>query len=246
MRKTIVIPTYNERDNVGRLIEELLALPVPELSVLVVDDSSLDGTGELVRTLAARSPRVRLLSRPLKDGLGRAYTAAFSSLLPRGAPRAAVESPPDIILQMDADFSHNPQDVPRLLHALEQTDVAVGSRYVPGGGTVHWGIGRRFLSSGANTCGRLLTGVYLHDLTSGFTAWRAPALAAVAAHTIRAEGYGYLVELKVRAARQGAKIAEVPITFVERRRGQSKLSKRVIWEAAFVVLRLGLERRKSA
>lgn len=243
MRKTIVIPTYNERDNVGRLIEELLALPVPELSVLVVDDSSPDGTGELVRTLAARSPRVRLLSRPLKDGLGRAYSAAFAALLETQNPEPGT---PDIVVQMDADFSHNPQDVPRLLRALKDADVAVGSRYVPGGGTVNWGIGRRLLSHGANAYARLLTRAPLRDLTSGFNAWRAPALAAAAPHTIRAEGYGYLVELKVRAARRGAKIAEVPITFVERRLGQSKLSKRVIWEAASVVLRLGLERRKSA
>lgn len=235
MNVAVVVPTYNERDNIDSLLEALLALPVPDLSVLVVDDSSPDGTGALVREWEARDPRIRLLSQPRRGGYGHACTAAFEALLRH-------PSPPEVIVQMDADWSHHPADVPRLLHALTGADLAIGSRYVPGGGTEHWGRGRRVLSRGANAYARLLTGVHIHDLTGGFNAWRTSLLSAISPRTIQTEGYGYLIELKVRAARSGTKIAEVPITFVERRTGQSKLSKRVIWEAAGVVLRLAVRR----
>lgn len=236
---TIVIPTYNERENIGPLLDALLGLGLPDLSILVVDDSSPDRTADVVLDRAAKDPRVTLLARPRKEGLGRAYTAAFAALLPR---RSGTDEPPQAIVQMDADFSHNPSDIPRLLGALAHADLAIGSRYLPGGGTVNWAAGRRILSRGANAYAQLLTGAPIADLTGGFNAWRATTLAAVHAETIRAEGYGYLVELKVRAARQGARIRELPIIFTERRVGRSKLSRLVIWEAAGVVLRLGAQR----
>ncbi len=242
MRTTVVVPTYNERENIGELLRQLLALPVSELSVLVVDDASPDGTAEVVRAAAARTDRVRLLSRPQKDGLGAAYTAAFSALLGR-EPQNAFS--PDTIVQMDADLSHNPNDVPRLLRALADADLVVGSRYVRGGGTQHWNFGRRLLSRSANVVARTLTRSPVHDLTGGFNAWRRGLLRTIAPWTMRAEGYGYLLELKVRAARSGARITEVPITFVERRAGQSKFSKAVIWEAAGVVLRLAARGRQK-
>lgn len=150
--------------------------------------------------------------------------------------------PPDIIVQMDGDLSHNPSDVPRLLKELEYSDLAIGSRYVRGGGTANWALGRRLLSRGANVFARTMTGASVHDLTGGFNAWRASLLSAVRPNTINADGYGYLIELKVRAARSGARIVEVPILFTERRSGVSKLSKRVMWEAVGVVLRLSSER----
>lgn len=245
MRTTIVIPTYNERENIARLLEAIGRLPAPNLSILVVDDSSPDGTGEIVRAISDRDAFVRLLSRPVKQGLGRAYTAAFSSLLGPSGGSTGRPDPvpqPDIIVQMDADFSHQPVDLPRLLAALEHADLVIGSRYVPGGCTENWALPRRVLSRGANQYARLVTGVAIHDFTGGFNAWRAGTLAAVHPETIHAEGYGYLIELKVRAARQGARIAEIPITFIERRVGQSKLDRQVIWEAAGVVIRLGWKR----
>lgn len=239
MRTTIVIPTYNERENVGPLIDALRNLGLPALSILVVDDSSPDGTAAVVRERIVHDPRVTLLVRPKKEGLGRAYTAAFASLIPGRAV-------PEVIVQMDADLSHAPADVPRLLVALDHADLAIGSRYVPGGETTHWAWGRRVLSRGANMYARHLTDVPIADFTGGFNAWRADCLAAAHPETIRAEGYGYLLELKVRAARNRARIAEVPITFTERREGKSKLSRRVILEAAGVVLRLAVQRGNHA
>lgn len=236
MRTTVVIPTYNERENIGPLLEQLLVLPVHTLDVLVVDDASPDGTGEVARGIAAQTPRVRLLSRPRKDGLGTAYTAAFRSLLSPDSPFGI----PDSIVQMDADFSHNPADIPRLLRALERADLAIGSRYVRGGGTKNWSLGRRVMSRTANLVAHTLTRTPVDDLTGGFNAWRSSLLHTVLPWTIHADGYGYLVELKVRAARHGGRITEVPITFVERRAGQSKLSRGVIWEAVGVVGRLAL------
>lgn len=239
MPTTIVLPTYNERENIGPLVDALRNLGLPALSILVVDDSSPDGTAAVVRARAGQDPRVTLLVRPKKEGLGRAYTAAFASLLPGRGPAGSIT---DAVIQMDADFSHNPADVPRLLEALEHADLAIGSRYVPGGGITHWAWRRRILSRGANMYARHLTGAPIADLTGGFTAWRTDCLAAAHPETIRAEGYGYLLELKVRAARNRARIAEVPIMFTERREGQSKLSRHVIWEAAGVVLRLATQR----
>lgn len=237
MRATVVIPTYNERENIGPLLDHLRSLSMPDLSVLVVDDSSPDGTGDRVRARAATDAWVTLLTREKKEGLGRAYSAAFRHI--EGTPET-----PDAVLQMDADLSHDPADVPKLLAALETADLVIGSRYVRGGRTKNWTLARRALSRSANAYARACTGVPLRDFTGGFNAWRASLLSAVQPETIRAEGYGYLIELKVRASRLGARMKEVPITFTERRTGTSKLSKRVIFEAAGVVLKLGVQRTR--
>ena len=236
-RATIVLPTYNERDNILSLLDALRRTAA-DLSVLVVDDSSPDGTGDLVRRRAAADHAIALLSRPKKDGLGAAYTAAFTHLL-------GSKNCPDIIIQMDADFSHDPKDVPRLCAALDHADLAIGSRYVPGGSVTHWNGPRRVLSRGANAAARFLTNAGVRDLTGGFNAWRAVALAAVRPTSIQAGGYGYLLELKVRAARLGARIVELPITFTERREGASKMNAGVALEALGVLLNLARHRNHA-
>ncbi len=243
LRAIVVIPTYNERENIEPLLEALLGLPLTNLSVLVVDDASPAGTGDVVRRHAVSDPRVTLLSRPRKEGLGGAYTAAFNLLLgTESGHKERERERPEALVQMDADFSHDPGDVPRLLAGLFQADLVVGSRYVQGGHTKNWGLERTLLSRSANRAARLITHVPLRDLTGGFNAWRTSLLASIRPDTIRAEGYGYLVELKVRAARAHARVLETPITFTERRLGASKLSKRVIWEAMGVVFRLRARR----
>lgn len=240
MRTTIVIPTYNERDNMVPLLDALRALPVPDLTVLVVDDGSPDGTADVVREVAARDRSVALLQRPGKAGLGRAYLAAFRALL--STPPAVPFPRPDIIVQMDADFSHDPADVPRLVHALETADVVIGSRYVSGGRVLNWSWMRRLLSAGANVYARRVLGLPVHDLTAGFCAWRAPVLQELVARVRHSEGYSFLIELKTLAARRDARFTEVPITFAERRAGRSKISRAIVWEALIVVLLLRFQR----
>ncbi|TSC72501.1 MAG: family 2 glycosyl transferase [Parcubacteria group bacterium Gr01-1014_38] len=237
MHSVVIIPTYNERENILSLLDALERRCGPEVSFLVVDDSSPDGTGNLVHQRAVNDPRVRLFSRPKKEGLGPAYTAAFEHVL-----TASGDPVPESIVQMDADFSHHPDDVPRLLATLEHADLVVGSRYCPSGSVANWNWRRRFLSRVANEYARLLTRVSVRDLTAGFCAWRADVLRRVAPSTIRADGYGYLLAMKVRAARLGTRIAEVPIIFRERRGGVSKISSHVIGEAALLVLRLAIRR----
>lgn len=237
MRAVVIIPTYNERENILPLLDALERRCGPEVSFLVVDDSSPDGTGTLVQHRAESDARVRLFSRPKKEGLGPAYTAAFAYLL-RAPKHPALEA----IVQMDADFSHDPAEVPRLLVALADSDLAIGSRYCAGGSVVNWSRRRQFLSHLANTYARFLTRASAADLTAGFCAWRTDLLRRVDPHTIRADGYGYLIAMKVRAARLGARIAEVPIVFRERRGGVSKISHSVIGEAALLVLRLAVRR----
>ena len=237
MRSVVIIPTYNERENILPLLDALERRCGPEVSFLVVDDSSPDGTGNLVHQRAVNDPRVRLLVRPKKEGLGPAYTAAFDYVL-----TAAGDPVPERIVQMDADFSHHPDCVPRLLATLEHADLVVGSRYCPGGSVANWNWRRRFLSRMANEYARLLTRVSVRDLTAGFCAWRTDVLRRVAPATIRADGYGYLLAMKVRAARLGTRIAEVPIVFRERRGGVSKISHAVIGEAALLVIRLAARR----
>ncbi len=235
MRSVVVIPTYNERENMLPLLDALEKHCAPSVSFLVVDDSSPDGTGQLVRERAARDPRVHLLLRTKKEGLGPAYTAGFAHVL-----SGALGTVPDVLVHMDADFSHPPEDVPRLLAALDHADLVVGSRYCPGGSVENWEQRRRFLSRAANIYARLFTRAPISDLTAGFCAWRTDMLRRVDSATIRADGYGYLIAMKVRAARVGARMAEIPIVFRDRRGGVSKISSSVISEAAFLVLRLAL------
>jgi dolichol-phosphate mannosyltransferase len=229
----IVLPTYNERDNVELMTHRLLEA-VPEAQVLIVDDSSPDGTGEIADGLASRDDRVRVLHRAEKNGLGAAYRAAFQHVLAESPDRTA-------IVQMDCDFSHDPADVPRLLSALaEGADLVIGSRYVPGGGTPGWSVGRRALSRGGSAFAHHLLRLPPHDLTGGFKAWSAPTLARIPLDQIETRGYGFQIEMTWRAHRDGARVTEIPITFHERRAGTSKMNRRIVLEALLMVMRLRL------
>jgi dolichol-phosphate mannosyltransferase len=233
MPPLVVVPTYNERENLPTLVGKLLR--IPELRILVVDDGSPDGTGQVADELsAAHSERVSVLHRSGKRGLGLSYLDGIRAGLREGAT---------IICQMDADLSHNPDDVPRLLAAAETADVVVGSRYVAGGRIENWPLYRMMLSAFANRYVRLITGLGVHDCTSGFRAWRREVLERLALERILSDGYALQVELAWEAQAAGFRTVEVPITFVERRRGASKLSWSVIAESALIPWRLAARRR---
>lgn len=230
-RTLVIIPTYNERDCVEPIVLAVRAA-APGATVLVVDDNSPDGTGALADTLAARDPQVQVLHRPGKEGLGAAYLHAFRVALDQGWER---------IVQMDADFSHDPNDVPRLLQALEDgADLAVGSRYVSGGGTQNWGMGRRMISRGGGFYARLALGVAVRDLTAGFKAWKADTLRGIDLAAVDARGYGFQIEMTFRTLRNGFRVHEVPILFVDRRVGASKMSGSIFFEAMALVWKLRL------
>jgi dolichol-phosphate mannosyltransferase len=231
MNTWVVIPTYNESQNVVRLIEEIMHLPLPELSLLIVDDNSPDGTARLVKEQQSRYPQVHLLVREKKMGLGRAYVHGFQEALARGAKA---------IIQMDADFSHDPQDIPRLVEKLTTHDLVIGSRYSQGISVINWPLRRLLLSTAANTFAHKVTGIPYADITGGFRAWRADTLSHINFKEIDAEGYGFQIVLAHRTWRAGKKIIEVPIIFTERREGQSKMSRRIMWEAFWLVWRLRL------
>ncbi len=224
-----VTATYNERDNLPELAQGIVALERP-VKLLIVDDNSPDGTGKAAQELAYEHPgTLAVLHRPGKLGYGSAHRLGIGYALDRGA---------EIVITMDADLSHDPAVIPQLLDALEDADVAVGSRYVPGGGTVNWGLDRQVLSRGAGMLVRLASGLHQADPTSGYRAYRAPILEAANFREATQEGYAFLVEMLFRCHRAGATIAEVPITFADRRAGQSKLSKRIILESAWRLLPL--------
>ena len=234
----IVIPTYNERESLPEIVPAVRAA-VPAATILIVDDNSPDGTGAQADQMAAADPQVEVLHRPGKQGLGAAYLSAFGDALasPRGWQR---------IVQMDADFSHDPLDVPRLLQALyEGADLAIGSRYTKGGGTENWGLGRRAISRGGGLYARLALGVGINDLTAGFKAWRADTLRGIDLAAVSARGYGFQIEMSYRALRADFRVVEVPIKFVDRRVGQSKMSGGIFWEAVTLVwlLRARVPRR---
>ena len=232
MRCVIVVPTYNEAASVGALLERLAAArtaaPDASIDVLIVDDSSPDGTGDVVRRHAAYGSWVHLLTRRSKDGLGAAYRAGFAAALDLGY---------DVVLQMDADGSHPAVEIPAMIELLHNHDVVIGSRYVAGGLTENWPLTRRLLSWGANVYARRVLGLRTRDATSGFRAWRAAALVAARALDSAASGYGFQVENTWRAERAGLRVAEHPITFTERTVGESKMSASVAREAAVLVLR---------
>jgi dolichol-phosphate mannosyltransferase len=234
----VVLPTYNERENIEMLVGAVLE-HLPEANVLVVDDRSPHGTGELADTMAAREPRVSVLHRPGKEGLGVAYTAGFRWVLDRPGTQAVV--------QMDSDFSHDPADPPRLLAALmDGADLALGTRYMPGGGTVNWPWHRRLISMGGTLFARTVLLLPYRDLTGGFKAWRAELLDAVRLREISASGYGFQIETTWWAHRRGARIAQVPIVFRERIRGASKMTGGIAREAMLVVMRLRLRAVRDA
>ncbi len=233
-RVLVVVPTYEERDNLGPVLRRLRAA-VPESDVLVVDDASPDGTGQLADTLAAADPQLQVLHRPAKAGLGPAYTAGFGWAADRGY---------DVVVEMDADGSHAPEELPRLLAALRGADVALGSRWVPGGAVRNWPRWRLVLSRGANAYARLVLGLPVQDATGGYRAYRRPVLDALDLPTVASQGYCFQVELAWRAWRRGYSVVEVPITFVERATGRSKMSRAIVAEALWRVTWWGLRGRR--
>jgi dolichol-phosphate mannosyltransferase len=229
----VVLPTYNEADNLEGIAAAILTT-LPGATLLVVDDGSPDGTGRLADELAAADPRVRVRHRPAKQGLGRAYLDGFEVAIAGGAL---------VVVQMDADWSHDPGALPSLIGPIVagEADLVIGSRYVRGGGVVDWGLGRRVISRGGSLFARFVLRLTPHDLTGGFKAWRAAALARIPFAGVHAGGYVFQIEMTFRASRLGARIQEVPITFRDRRVGQSKMSRRIVVEALVVVVTLRME-----
>ena len=234
MKTLIVVPTYNEIQNVDALLDALMALQ-PAVDVLVVDDGSPDGTGRRVDERAMGEPRVKALHRPRKMGLGTAYIAGFTQGLDAGY---------DAVMEMDADFSHNPSYVPALIRASERFDLVIGSRYVESGGTRGWGFHRRVLSEGANLFARTLLGLSIRDCTAGFRCYRASALRRIDFKQVLAEGYSFQVEMLWRILGTGGTVGEVPIVFEERRHGRSKISRAEVFRAVATVLRLRREKKR--
>ncbi len=233
MRPLVIVPTYNERDNLPALLEQLLMLD--GLRMLVVDDSSPDGTGQIADEYAAANrARVQVLHRTSRRGLGRSYIDGMYVALRTDATH---------ILQMDADLSHNPVDIPRLIAATEHAEFAIGSRYVPGGRIENWPARRRMLSAFANRYIRAITKLTIRDCTSGFRCWRREALEQLPLASIRSDGYSFIVELAWEASKAGFRCGEIPITFVKRRRGASKLSARVIVASGRLPARLKARRK---
>jgi len=231
----VLIPTYNEAENVEAIARAVLGQG-ERFGVLIIDDNSPDGTGRLADELALVETRVRVLHRPAKRGLGPAYLQALGQVLGEGGV--------EYVVTMDADFSHDPGDLPRLLAAAEAgADWVIGSRYCPGGGVRNWGLGRRLISRLGGGYARLLLGLEVADPTAGFNLIRLQALARLNLAAIRSNGYGYLIEFKHRGIRAGLNLTEVPIVFTERRVGQSKMSFRIALEAFTLVLRLALDGR---
>jgi dolichol-phosphate mannosyltransferase len=234
MNTLVIIPTYNERENIAELIEKILQL-AENFHVLVIDDNSPDGTAQVVEGLG-HADRVHLLIRPKKLGLGTAYSAGFEHALEKGYGKAAT---------MDADFSHDPSDIPRLAEASGSADLVIGSRYIKGGRTVNWGIFRKILSRVANFLAHDFLSLKPADCTSGFRLYQTDLLRRLEFQSIRADGYSYLVEILMMASWQKARVAEVPIVFVERRRGKSKISRGEIFKAIRTMLRLRTTKPQS-
>lgn len=233
MRPLVVIPTYNERENLPRLVPAVLEKH-PHLEVLVVDDASPDGTGEIAESLARETGRVRILHRTGKLGLGTAYVAGFEYALSRDY---------DHVLQMDADFSHRPQDLPQLLEAIDTADLVIGSRNIPGGRVENWSLLRRFISKGGSFYARNILKMPIGDCTGGFKCWRREALEALNLAGVGSNGYGFQVEMNYLSHRAGLRIVEVPIVFPDRTAGRSKMSSKIVLEAALLVWKLRFRRR---
>jgi len=230
-RALVVIPTYNEVGNLAPLVEQVLAQD-PRLDILVVDDGSPDGTGPLADSLAAKQPRMQVLHRPGKLGLGTAYIMGFRWALERGY---------DYVFEMDADFSHDPAHLKEFLKAVIEADLVIGSRYLGGRVTVvNWPMGRLLLSYCANIYARWITGLHIWDLTGGFKCFRRRVLEAIDLSRVRSNGYGFQIEMSVRAWRKGFTLKEIPIVFVDRTEGQSKMNRAIVREAVWMVPRLRL------
>lgn len=230
MKALIVIPTYNERENLVPLLKQVFAQNLP-IEILIIDDNSPDGTGAVADGIAAADPRVHVMHRAGKMGLGSAYVAGF---------RYALERDYDAVFEMDADFSHSPESLGDFLHELESADLVLGSRYLHGVTVVNWPLSRLILSYGANVYSRFITGMPVKDLTGGFKCFRRRVLEALDLNRVRSDGYGFQIEINFKAWRKGFRIREIPILFVDRRVGVSKMSRRIVWEAAWMVWRLRL------
>ncbi|HEY7148535.1 MAG TPA: polyprenol monophosphomannose synthase [Gaiellaceae bacterium] len=231
MRRLICLPTYNEHENLEPMVRALGGLGLEGLDVLVIDDSSPDGTGEIADRLAAELPWVHVLHRERKEGLGPAYLAGFRRALELGA---------DLVFEMDCDFSHDPKDVPRLAEATERADLVLGSRYVPGGGIRNWGFVRRFISRGGSLYAQVLLQLGIRDLTGGFKCYRRRVLETIDLDAIDSRGYAFQIETTYRALRAGFSVVEVPIQFSDREVGGSKMSKAIVLEAIWKVPALRL------
>ena len=229
----VVIPTYNEKDNIPRLVRQLRGLSLPRLDILVVDDDSPDHTAAAVMELQVSDPHVHLIRHTRRMGFGLSYIAGFAYVLARGAT---------VVVHMDADLSHDAADVPRLVQALAEADLVIGSRYLTGVSIVNWPLKRLAISLAGNVLARRITGLPFYDITGGFRGWRATALKAVAPQTISAEGYGFLVAMLYRAWKKQVRIREVPIVFTERSKGHSKMSKRIMFESLLLIIKLRFTR----
>lgn len=233
MRALVVLPTFQEAANIAHVLARVRAA-APDVDVLVVDDSSPDGTADIAKKVATELGSIDVTLRPRKDGLGSAYRLGFEEGLRRGY---------DVLVEMDADLSHDPADLPRLLHALEGADLVIGSRYVPGGSIPRWTWRRRALSRWGNRYAAAVLGLRVSDSTSGFRAYRASVLAELDLTSVRADGYGFQIEMAYRVANAGGRVVEIPIAFVDREEGDSKMSGTIIVEALVLVTWWGLRDR---
>lgn len=237
MKTLIIIPTYNEVENLRPLLKELFTY-APATDVLIVDDNSPDGTGQLADDIHNENPQVHVLHRAGKLGLGTAYIAGF---------KYAIEHGYDAAFEMDADFSHDPRYLPDFLNKIEQADLVIGSRYIPGGDTPNWSFSRRFISGGGNIFARFMLGLPIHDCTAGYRCYRREVLERIGLDSVESQGYAFQVEMAYRVRRQGFKIVETPIIFMDRRVGKSKMSRTIFLEAFTYVLRtrFGLNKKTS-
>jgi dolichol-phosphate mannosyltransferase len=231
----VVVPTFNEAETIDPLVRAVLERLPGDRGVLIVDDASPDGTGRIADELARELDEVEVMHRPTKRGIGPAYLAGFADVLARGAAQ---------VVQMDADFSHDPDDLPPLLEAGAEADLVVGSRYVPGGRILDWGAARRAISRWGSAYARTVLGLDIRDMTSGFKCWRRHALEGIDLESVGSQGYAFQVEMTYRAVRAGFDVIEVPITFRERRVGESKMTGSIVAEAAFKVPALRVRGRR--
>ena len=230
MKAIVIVPTYNEAENIANLIDKIFSVD-SNLHILVIDDNSPDGTAEIVKRISEKDPRVHLIKRPGKLGLGTAYIEGFKYALANGY---------EAIFEMDADFSHNPEDIPRFLDALEDADLVIGSRYLTGVNVINWPLRRLMLSYFANLYTRIITGMPVRDATGGYKCFRAEALKQIDLDKVKTNGYGFQIEMNFRFWAKGFRVKEIPIVFVDRRNGVSKMNKKIILEAVFLVWKLKL------
>lgn len=231
MKTLIVIPTYNERQNLPGLMDQIFNLNLPEVEVLFVDDNSPDGTSDWIFSQSQDDPRLHLLKRPGKLGLGTAYVAGFKYALARDY---------DVIMEMDADLSHNPKELPHFLEKISTCDLVIGSRYLTGVNVINWPLSRLILSVGANTYTRIITGLPVRDATGGYKAFRRQVLEAINLDKIHSDGYSFQIETTFKAWKKGFRICEIPIVFTDRTKGESKMSKKIVREAIWMVWKLKL------